>query len=176
MVKIKEITFELTDFCEMDCKFCSSAAVKNGAIFLELNEIKRILMYNDRETAGIKKNETYDRINLSGGEPLAHSQFYDIYKLCEQYTNDVVVYSNLITHRRYNAHAIDGVYLEADITVTPETDAIHVLKRVKQGREANRPEVSLSRNHEEDCSCDHKVVRPWGSINSTPCNKYEEAK
>ena len=89
------------------------------------------------------------------------------------YTKDVVVYSNLITHRIYNANVIDGVYLEANITLLPETDKIHILRRVKQGKELNRPEVHLSRNYKEDCNCEHRVVRPDGTISLTPCNKYK---
>lgn len=71
----------------------------------------------------------------------------------------------------YNANVIDGVYLEANITLLPETDKIHILRRVKQGRELNRPEVYLSRNHREDRNCIHRVMNPKGDIISNPCNK-----
>lgn len=163
---MKEMTFELTNYCPHTCKFCSSNATRSwhAAVFLPLQKIVNILN-------GFEHKEL-DVINISGGEPLAHPLFYKIYNLCKTKAKDVVVYTNLITHRRYNAHAIDGVYLEADITVTPETDKIHVLRRVKQGKEANRPEVKLSRNHVEDCSCNHIVVRPNGKIGTTPCNKW----
>lgn len=162
---VNEITFELTNYCPHKCKFCSSNTTLDyfNANFLEFSFIENFL-----------KDKYFDIINLSGGEPLAHPNFYVIYKLCRFHAKDVIVYSNLITHRRYNAQVIDGVYLEADITVTPETDKIHVLRRVKQGKEANRPEVKLSRNHFEDCECDHKVVRPDGTISKTPCNKWSK--
>lgn len=162
---MKEITFELTNYCTHKCKFCSSNVTNNynEAIFLDIQVIVDDL---------INKNNNYDVINLSGGEPLAHPQFYMIYELCKKSAKDVIVYSNLITHRRYNAQAIDGVYLEADVTVTPETDKIRILRRVKQGKEINRPEVKLSRNHKEDCSCGHIVIRPSGKVGTTPCNKW----
>jgi hypothetical protein len=78
----------------------------------------------------------------------------------------------------YNAHVIDGIYLQANITVTPETDSVHVLRRVKQGREAGRPDVRLSCNHTTECegTCDHHVIRPDGSISKTPCAKWEKAE
>jgi len=114
----------------------------------------------------------FDRIVLSGGEPLAHPRFYDILMLCEQYADDVVVHSNAIKHLMYNANVIDGVYLEANLTVLEGVRQLHVLKRVEQGREAQRPEVSFSSNWQrsEACSCDHIVVRSDGS-RGRPCRK-----
>ena len=168
---MREITFEITNFCEHKCKFCSSNATndKSKAIYLSYDDIFGIIT---NQFLKIGKFKCFDRINISGGEPLAHPDFYNIYKMLETFAHDIVVYTNLWRHRRYNGQAIDGVYLEADITVTPETDKVHILRRVKQGKEANRPEVSLSRNHKDDCSCDHRVVRPDGTVMMTPCNKY----
>lgn len=158
----KEITFELTNYCPENCNYCSSKTTNNitEAIFLDIKIIKEYL-----------KGNRYEHIILSGGEPLAHPQFYNIFNLCKQHTEDVIVYSNLITHRIYNANVIDGVYLEANITLLPETSKIHILKRIKQGREANRPEVHISRNYIEDCSCEHRVIIPDGTTTLTPCNK-----
>ena len=164
---MKELTLELTNFCEHGCKFCSSNAV-NDMEKADYLSMARIVQQLD--------GKHFDRINLSGGEPLAHPNFYAIHKYCEQHADDVTVYSNLIKHRIYNAQVIDGVYLEADITVTPETDRVHILRRVKQGRETNRPEVKLSRNHCEDCSCDHRVLRYDGKLVRTPCDKYCEVE
>lgn len=166
-----EITIELTNFCPHHCKFCSSYTIDDieAASFLDIEEIKNVL-----------RDKQFEHIILSGGEPLAHPKFYQIFQLCKDHTKDVVVYSNLITHRIYNAHAIDGVYLEANITVTPETDKIHVLRRVKQGKEANRPEVSLSKNHKEnneECKdCTHRVLKYNGEIVKAPCKKYDVVK
>jgi len=160
---MKEITFEFTNYCTHKCKFCSSNATDkySQAKFIDFTAIHQHL------------NQRYDRINISGGEPLAHPNFYTLYNMISKYTDDVVVYSNLIIHRRYNAHAIDGVYLEAAITVTNETDKVTVLRRVKQGKEAERPEVQRNCNDIE-CPCRHTVIRPDGTVGSTPCNKYQE--
>ena len=165
MEKYEEITIELTNFCPHNCKFCSTDPTDDfgEAYLLTVESIKNAL-----------KDKWFSHIILSGGEPLAHPNFYYIYQLCEQHTDDVVVYSNLIRHLIYNPHAIDGVYLEANLTVTPETDKIHILRRVKQGREANRPEIHLSRNHTEECSCEHRVLRYDGKLVRTPCDKYTE--
>jgi len=159
---LKELTIEITNFCPNQCKYCSSNAIdrKEEATFLGINKIMEFL-----------EGKKFEHIILSGGEPLSHPNFYEIYQLCRLHTKDVVVYSNLITHLIYNANVIDGVYLEANLTIPPETDKLHILRRVKQGREANRPEVHLSRNFKEDCFCDHRVITPSGKITDTPCRK-----
>ena len=158
-----EITFELTDFCPNHCKFCSSNVTDSfqDATFLFMGTIKEIL-----------SDKQFEHIILSGGEPLSHPNFYNILQLCKEHSDDVVVYSNEITHLVYNLHVIDGVYLEANVTPTSETDKIHILRRVKQGKEKDRPEVHFSRNHHEDCSCENHVVRPDGTVTRSPCDKY----
>jgi organic radical activating enzyme len=159
---VSELTIEITDYCPHACAYCSSNAKQDrtDSRFLSFDRIRNIL-YGHR----------YDRIIISGGEPLAHPHFYDILQLCQKYSDDVAVYSNAIKHLVYNQSVIDGVYLEANVTVLPEVDKVHILRRVKQGKEKNRPEVHLSRNFGEDCSCDHRVVRPTGEISISPCNK-----
>ncbi len=158
----REITFELTNFCRENCRYCSSDTTDRveDATWLSIAEVRRHL-----------KGRLFEHIILSGGEPLAHPEFYAIHALCEGFTNDVVVYSNLITHRIYNAGVIDGVYLEAKLTVTPETQQIGVLKRIEQGRETRRPQVTFSRNHDGPCDCIHRVIRPDGRVGSAPCSK-----
>lgn len=162
---ISELTIELTNYCPNHCKYCSSYSIDdfNEAMFIEVEEIENNL-----------SGKYYEHIILSGGEPLSHPKFYEILELCKRHTKDVVIYSNAITHLVYNASVIDGVYLEANLTVLPEVDKVHILRRVKQGKEANRPEVHLSRNFSEDCSCEHHVIRPDGSISKTPCSKYDK--
>jgi organic radical activating enzyme len=161
---IDELTIEITNYCPNHCKYCSSNAIDNfnKALFLSIDIIEELLM-----------NNRYEHIILSGGEPLAHPKFYQILELCKLHSKDVVVYSNAITHLIYNASVIDGVYLEANLTVLPEVDKIHILKRVKQGKEKNRPEVHLSSNFSQDCNCNHRVIRPDGSISKNACSKED---
>lgn len=160
---MKELTIEITNYCPHNCKYCSSNSTDDRlrATYISPDNVLRHLTDWD-----------YDRIIISGGEPLAHPNFYDILGYCKPRAKDVVIYSNAITHLVYNQSVIDGVYLEANVTVLPEVDKIHILRRVKQGKEANRPEVHLSRNFYEDCSCEHHVIRPNGDIDKSPCNKY----
>ena len=162
---MRERTYELTNYCPHECSYCStsSVSVRNVAVFLDARDIRR-----DLEAEG-----PFDRIILSGGEPLAHQDFYDILVLCQQHAPDVVIYSNAIRHLIYNAHVIDGVTVEANLTLHPDTEKLHILKRVRHGREATRPEVSLSRNYESGHACepcDHVVIRPNGS-RAKPCDK-----
>lgn len=160
---MKEITLEITHYCPHGCPYCSSRAHddRSKAVHLTLSDVENML-----------QDKRYDRINISGGEPLSHPQFYDILMSCRDHADDVIVYTNAITHLRYNANVIDGVYLEANLTVLPEVDQVHVLRRVKQGREASRPQVHVSRNFRENCACDHRVMIPTGEWVMTPCNKY----
>ena len=160
---IEELTIEITNYCPHGCAYCSSdttASFSAGA-FLQYDRIMEVL--GDRK---------YEHIIISGGEPLAHPDFYKILILCERHSDDVVVYSNAIKHLIYNQGVLDGVYLEANVTVLPEVDRVHILRRVKQGREKDRPEVHLSQNFHEDCTCEHRILRPDGVVGRTPCDKW----
>jgi hypothetical protein len=128
---------------------------------------------NEDTIAKYLKGKFFDRIILSGGEPLSHPDFYFIIMICKKHSNDVIVYSNLITHLVYNANVIDGVYLEANLTVLDDVDKIHILKRIQQGKEKNRPEIKFSSNWTKECDCDKRVMRPNGKLSLHPCNKYK---
>lgn len=170
-MKRKERTYELTNWCPHDCPFCSSDATKdhNKATWLLL-----IDFLNDLERVTEGGTKPLERINLSGGEPMAHPDFYKMLIMARKYAKDVVVYTNALTHIRFNAHVIDHVRVEANLTVAPGVDRVRILKRVEQGREATRPEVKLSRNWTEDCTCDHRVIRPNGQEVRSPCDKWSK--
>jgi MoaA/NifB/PqqE/SkfB family radical SAM enzyme len=159
----KEITIELTNYCPRDCKYCSSNTTKDkkSAKFIDYNNL-----YHDL----ISKHFT--RIILSGGEPLSHPRFFDILQLAKKHADDVVLYTNELTHVVYNANIIDGIYIEANLTITDSTKSVHVLKRIEQGREATRPEVHFSGNYDGKCSiCDSPVMLPTGEMVKSPCDK-----
>ena len=161
---VSEITFELTNYCPHKCPYCSSDAGPDGETFLNIGAIRADLV-----------GRRFGRINLSGGEPLAHPAFWYILQLCKHHTDDVVVYTNALRHIRYNAGVIDGVYVDANLTVLPGTAEVHVLRRIPQGREATRPEVHLSGCWANaDCECDHRLIRPDGTKAMGPCRKYIE--
>jgi hypothetical protein len=164
---MEELTIEITNFCPRQCLYCSSDIT---------GDFEKALFLSHADIAKFLRGKRYEHIIISGGEPLAHPDFYRILLLCENYTDDVIVYSNAIKHLIYNQSVIDGVYLEANITVLPEIDRVHILRRVKQGKEKDRPEVHLSRNFSDDCECEHRILRPDGKLYKTPCNKWEESK
>lgn len=157
---MKEITFEITNYCNNKCKFCSTNAGPNGSNYLSIVYIKKIL-----------HNRFFDRINISGGEPLAHPDFYKILILCEKHSKAVAVYTNSLKWLFYNANIIDGIRVEANLTINDNVEKIHILKRINQGRERNRPEVKFSHNKKNCKNCKHKVVRPDGKISPSPCKK-----
>lgn len=168
---MKEITLEITNYCPNYCEYCSSNADITGSTFLKLRQIKKI----------IKEDDIYDRINISGGEPLANPEFYKILKFCEQHSvSPPAIYSNAIKWLFYNANVIDSVRVEANLTITDDIKGVHLLKRVVQGREKTRPEIVFSHNWDDNkynCSeCKHKVVRPDGSISMGPCRKEIDIK
>ncbi len=162
---MKEITIELTDYCPHNCKFCSSNTTQNreGAAFISVKQVQEALDRGD----GL-----YDLIILSGGEPLAHPQFYPILLLCKARSRSVMVYTNALERIAYNAHVLDGIYVEAAITVSDAVHRVRLLKRVVQGRERTRPEVAFSRNFDGLCAeCEHPVVKPTGELAQSPCHK-----
>lgn len=164
---MSELTIEITDYCPHRCKFCSSYATED---YLRAKWMKPWVVQH------ALSGKRYGIINISGGEPLASPHFWEILQECKRHASVVRVYTNALTNIVYNAHVIDGIYLQANVTVTPETDSVHILRRVKQGREAGRPDVHLSCNHAKECegTCDHHVIRPDGSTSKTPCAKWEE--
>ena len=165
MPKKKEITLELTNYCPNACKYCSSNSIndKKQATFLSVDKIKEIVGANH-----------FNRIILSGGEPLSHPYFYDILQIAKKLADDVVVYTNELTHVIYNANVIDGIYVAANITINNSVDQVKILKRTKQGRESTRPEVTFSGNYDDKCPCDAPVVLPSGDIVKSPCAKDQK--
>lgn len=162
-----ELTVEITDFCPHSCSYCSSEAGPSKRTFLSIGKIKTIL-----------GKKTWDVINISGGEPLAHPDFWKILQFCKTKvtarTGVVTVYTNALESIRYNASVIPGVRVEANLAVIPGTSKVHVLKMVNQGCEARKPEVHFSRNWLKlGCKgCQHAVIRPDGKMVASPCRKH----
>jgi len=165
---MRERTYELTSYCPHTCPYCSSMATQDteDATWLDFEVFQRDL---DEQTEG--GTVLMDRVTLSGGEPLAHPEFYKFLTTAQAHARDVVVYTNALKHIMFNPTVIDHVRVEANLTISPGVERVRILKRVEQGREATRPEVSLSRNWTEARSCDHRVVRPDGTVVLGPCDK-----
>ena len=161
---MKEVTIEITNYCPHSCSYCSSLAGKSGADYLTIEQIKEFL-----------NEEEFDRINISGGEPLAHPNFYNILQLCKSYveprTGFVAVYTNEFDCIMYNANIKPGVRVEANLPVLPNTDNIHVLKMVEQGFEKQRPDIHYSCNWNNCNGCNNKVLKSNNIIAESPCKK-----
>lgn len=173
-----EVTIEITQFCPNNCPECSSNASPKGK-HLPLGEIIEFL--------GDQENIT--RINVSGGEPLAHPDFYHIIQYCYTLCGDVRVYTNTLRHIMFNSKIIRGVKIEANVCVVPgqeiyipttdEADCAHLLKFVPHGRGKfiKTQNIVVSRNFwdPEHCErCDHILLQADGKIVTAPCKKTYE--
>ena len=163
---MKEITIEITDYCPNICSYCSSNAGPDCKDFLEYDKIVSFFGEN-----------IFDRINISGGEPLAHPNFYAILQLCKRHvtprTGFVAVYTNEFDCIMFNVNIKSGVRVEANVPLLPNTEKVHILKMVEQGLEAKSPDVHYSCNWKSgECGgCENKVLKPDGTIGENPCTK-----
>lgn len=161
---MKEYTIEITNYCPHECPYCSSCADPQGTEFLSLEKVEQVL-----------SGKTFDRINISGGEPLAHPQFWQILQISKKHADAVAVYTNALSWICYNATVLQsGVRVDANVPISEGTHTVRILKKVNQGREATRPEVKFSHNWDGEChDCGHRVLRSDGVEVKSPCNKYQ---
>jgi len=176
-----EVTIEITDYCPNECDYCSTNAGPIRKNIIGRNEISIFL---DRifTEAGIT------RINISGGEPLSHPDFYGILNLCKSYTENVWVYTNALTQIIYNSDIISEIKVEANVCLIPgrlvcipkNVDKIHLLQLVKQGRakdmEPGKFHVSSNIEKADDCdhdcdNCQHVLLQADRKIVEAPCKK-----
>lgn len=173
-----EVTIEITDYCPNNCAYCSTNAGPIRANILGYNEIRDFLA----------KKDQVDRINISGGEPLSHPQFYSILELCKKYTDNVWVYTNAITQIMYNTDIVKEIKIEANVCLTPgkevyipkNADKVHLLQLVPQGRAKNMEpakfHISSNIQADDDCehdcgSCEHVLLQADRKIMEAPCKK-----
>lgn len=168
-----EVTVEITQFCEESCDYCSTNASPQGQ-HLEFETIEKFLKAVDNIT----------RINISGGEPLSHPDFYKIIKLCESYCDEVWTYTNALKRIIYNADVLKEIEIHANVClvagrnhyIPKNVDKTHVLKLIHQGRAKKLPEqnVVVSRNFWDIDACDscqHLLLQADGNIVKAPCKK-----
>ena len=176
-----EITIEITDYCEHECDYCSTNAEPKRKNILDKQDIKDFL-------ARIAQYENITRINISGGEPLSHPDFYNILRSCESYTDNVWVYTNAIKQIIYNADVIKELNVEANVCLVPgryhyipkHVRKTHLLQLVPQGRAKNMVpgnyHASSNIEQNKDCShncekCDHVLLQADKKIVKAPCKK-----
>lgn len=168
-----EVTIEITQYCPWECDYCSSMAGPTGQ-HLDLETILTFL----------KKQKDITRINISGGEPISHPQFYEILMYCYTLTDNVWVYTNALTNIIFNASIRKEVTVEANVCVItgryiniPEkANKIHLLKLTHQGRAKDFPSqnIVVSRNFwdPEHCDdCNHTLLQADGKVVTAPCKK-----
>jgi hypothetical protein len=168
-----ELTIEITQYCDKNCGYCSTNATPAGK-HLDFATIKDFLHTH-------KGN--IDRINISGGEPLAHPEFYEILYYCRLFTENVWVYTNALDRIIYNTSVIKEIEVEANVCLTPgeyvylpaRAQKTHLLQLVKQGK---AKDMDIGNYHVSSnitgCGCDkcnHAVLQANGKIVSAPCKK-----
>jgi hypothetical protein len=175
-----ELTIEITNFCENNCNFCSSDAKPSGE-HLSFERIKEFLSDYERQNY----IDPISRINISGGEPLAHPDFYKILKYCKRITRNVWVYTNAIERLAYNSHVVTEIKVVANVCIIPGEDnyipqgrfSVHLLKFVPQGRGKHKstPTISASGNfNNEHCSeCNQPTLLADGCVVTAPCRKTQ---
>jgi organic radical activating enzyme len=129
--------------------------------------------------------EGITRINISGGEPLSHPDFYRIIKRCYEITDDVWVYTNMIRQLRYNADMVKEVIVEANVCLVPGTfkyiplnSPVRLLPMVSTGRAKDLPtnkvyaSNSFYRDETHNCEeCGNILLQADGQIVESPCKK-----
>jgi len=168
-----ELTIEITQYCEYNCDYCSSNASEEGK-HLAFDIIKNFL----------DQHENVNRINISGGEPLSHPEFYKILKYCKTFTDNVWIYTNAIDRIIYNTNIIKEIQLEANVCLVPgthvylpaNTNRTHLLQLIRQGRAKDMKvgNFHISRNL-IGCGacekCNHFLLQADEKIVSGPCKK-----
>jgi len=175
-----EVTIEITDYCPNNCDYCSTNATFHG-MPLNIDVIKKFL-WDFRMEYGAPS-----RINISGGEPVSHPDFYEILKLCKSYTENVWLYTNMITQIMYNTDIVKEIKVEANVCLVPgrevyipkNADKVHLLQLVKQGRAKDMQPAKfhvsgnmLDGNGCGSCkNCKHILLQANGKIVKAPCKK-----
>ena len=175
-----EYTIEITQYCKNNCPYCSSNASIQGK-HLPLENILKFLEENNIQPQ--------DRINISGGETLAHPNFYQILQECYKKTNNVWVYTNALHQIKYNAHILkNAINIEANLClydgcsetpfVIPKGIKVNFLKFIPTGlTNINQLSFHISSNINNNCSeCKHVLLQADGNIVKAPCQKNYNKK
>lgn len=174
-----EVTIEITKYCPNDCEYCSTNASEDGE-HLSFFDIEAFL-------ADIWVDTKITRINISGGEPLAHPDFYKILQTCYGFTDNVWVYTNALKKIIYNVDVVDEIEVHANVCLVPgkrvylpkNVDKVHLLKLIPQGRaeDMNAGNFQVSGNLKgcNACSdCEHVLLQADGKVMEAPCKKDYE--
>ena len=90
-MKFKKIYIEINNICNKNCSFCSKT-----------NRKKREMSIDEFETVLKRINNYTDYIYLHiKGEPLTHSNFEEIVKLCKKYNKKINLTTNGVLISKY---------------------------------------------------------------------------
>ena len=172
-----EVTVEITDYCPNNCEYCSTNAGVDKNKMLSTSEVEAFLI-------DVSKTNDINRINISGGEPLANPEFYSILQICKTFTDNVWIYTNAITQILYNTNIVKEVKVEANACLMPgrevyipeNANKVHLLQLVPQGRAKDmKPakfHVSGNILGQHKCAeCKHRLLQADGKIVKAPCEK-----
>ena len=202
----EERTIELVNWCPFNCSYCSTDCIRD----LETEEYHEIPSPRVYERLREAKGQGIDVIHISGGEPMIHAEIgWIMLDAMDLFGRGVVLHTNLIPQIAYNPNVLESIgmipYAPDDIErgdvrvhcyMTPEdVDEVHILKRIKQGREAREaitmlkaaqivrvltqePHVHCSANWSKACQddCGHLVIRPDNTVAPAPCRKEEQVR
>lgn len=168
-----ELTVEITNRCLNKCPWCSSDAIPDGK-HLDYGAIENFLLSYDASEI--------ERINISGGEPLSHPDFYKILLLCNRLCSNVWVYTNAIKNLAYNTHVLKEVNVKANVCLVPNTEVyvpkgsfhVSLLKFIPQGRGRNIQPIDyhFSGNITGKCKeCNNPTLLADGRVVPAPCQK-----
>ena len=90
---IKDLCFEIIETCPNNCMFCSSCSSIDKTRIIDFELFKKTIDHL-LSKGGIKE------ISLSGGEPLLHSNIFEMIKYCKDRNIRVVLFTSGIVKRK----------------------------------------------------------------------------
>jgi len=84
-ISLKNLCIEITNKCMLNCIHCSSKASSKSKDMLLFEDIKKILID--------AVNEGVENLSISGGEPLIHPEFKEIFSFAKDLGLHITVYS-----------------------------------------------------------------------------------
>ena len=171
-----ELTIEITNYCPHTCNYCSTACTSEWSTADRLNYWDDIIESLEELRA---KGTKIDLINLSGGEPLSHPDFWNILKLCKSYA-PVRVYTNALDNIAFNSDVIKNFKIAANVVVEEGKETqipiiskeIKFLKLTPAGRaKGKKVDFEITSSGHTCTECENPVWQANGKIVKAPCKK-----
>lgn len=85
--RFDELSIELTHKCNLNCIFCSSQGSRDKTTFIEISRVKDVI-------EEVKNEFDIKKVSLSGGEPLLHNDFFELYYYLKNTDLKILIYSS----------------------------------------------------------------------------------